>query len=210
MFIGSAAQRCLPLDAAIAAWGWVLVRPSFLLPTPFVMAVRRIRIQLRKPASPFFFEFPVSFMSVDLTVQPVVSSEILPSIDRQTHVVLPGNPSEPSWKSAPVASDDDDDDDDDDLDEDDAFGDEGDGSREEVDDGFNDGLDEDDDLDDFDDIDEDDFDDDFDDDFEEELNDDYEIEIDDEISDEFGLSTGKDEEEEEEVDLDDFHDFDSI
>ena len=112
----------------------------------------------------------------------------------------------------PVASDDDDiddddDDDDDDLDDDDEFGDD-DPNTDDLDDGFNDGLDDDDDLDDFDDIDEEDFDDDFDDDFEEELNDDYEIEIDDEISDEFGLSTGRDDDDD--VDLEDFEDFENV
>ncbi len=76
--------------------------------------------------------------------------------------------------------------------------------------GFNDGLDQDDDLDEFDDIDEDDFDDDFDDDFEEELIDDYEIEIDDEISAEFGLNSGGGDGEEEDIELEDFDDFDSL
>lgn len=84
------------------------------------------------------------------------------------------------------------------------------GFEDEEDTGFNDGLDDDDGLDEFDDIEEDDFDDDFDDDFEEELDDDYEIEIDDEISDEFGLSTGKNDTDTDAVELDDFEDFDSI
>lgn len=113
------------------------------------------------------------------------------------------------------------DDDDDDLGDDDADSVESDdddvdaipedGLGEEIgDDGFNDGLDETDEVDEFDDIDEDDFDDDFDDDFEEELGDDYEIEIDDEISAEFGLNTGTSGAKEDDIELEDFDDFDSL
>jgi hypothetical protein len=157
-----------------------------------------------------FFAFPVSSMSVALAVQPVPSSPVV-SMAALDSAETERNDQPPSDLTVgPVAADDEDDDDDDDDDddlEDDGFGD--DAGTDDVDDGFNDGLDEDDDLDDFDDIDEDDFDDEFDDDFEEELSDDYEIQIDDEISDEFGLSTGK-EDEEDDVDLEDFEDFENV
>lgn len=160
--------------------------------------------------STFFFAFPVSSMSVALAVPSVASSEIVSAISPTAAENRPHDRSVSPLTTSPVAADDDDDDDlDDDDDEEEGFDDD-DANTDDVDDGFNDGLDEDDDLDDFDDIDEDDFDDDFDDDFEEELNDDYEIEIDDEISDEFGLSTGKDEDEEDDVDLEDFEDFENV